>query len=317
MDTAKLMNSVPELPEDFEMWVRNVPLGYSKYMFTFRVNGDRKGFCTHCEKIVDLEWRKLRTYTNEAMQNCNRRHNDKGYCPKCHSPVTFKDNGRGKSNLWDYSKAILLQRIDNVACFRFFDVMRNYAYCNKTPVETQITEEYRLFLDPTEHTAEMYKRDVTYGSEYSLYYLNISYGIAYGFSDWYRLLRVNTDLNRYGISHFYNLEELTKLFSDTDFKYCDIEAYQRNSIYQYRNFIKYVTSFCRYPRAVEYLMKTGFAKFFANYLNYPSHHVLNMRAKTPENLFKLSKPHIKYFKSSKKNMDCRNLSYMQELEAAE
>ncbi len=317
MDTKKLMSSVPELPEDFEMWVRNVPLGHSKYMFTFRENGDRKGFCSHCEIIVDLEWRNLRTYTDEEFQNCNRKHNEKGYCPECHSPVTFKDNGRGKSNLWDYSKAILLQRIGNVACFRFFDVMRNYIYCDKSPVKTQITEEYRLFLDPVEHKAEMYKRDICYGCKWAwLYYGGCEMGVVESISDWYKLTRVNTNLNRYGISHFYNLDELTTLFADTDFKYCDIDAYQRSSTYQYRNFIKYVTLFCRYPKAVEYLIKAGFSVLFADYMTYPTQHVLNLRAKTPEKLFKLSKAHIKYFKTSKIGMSCRDLDYLQELEAA-
>lgn len=316
MDSDKLINSMPELPEDFDMWVRNVPLGFSKYMFTFRdEKKQRKGYCSHCEKIVDLEWRSKRTITDEEIENCNRKHNEQGYCPECKSVVIFKDNGRSKGSLWDYSQSILLQRINNVACFRFFDVVRNYSQCNLTPVKTQITEEYRLFLDIENHKAEMYKRNVTYGSKVLLRYFGTGYGIAYGFSDWYKLSRVNTNLTNYGFSHFYNLGELSTLFADTDFKYCDIDAYCKASGNN-SNYIKYVTMFCKYPRAVEYLMKAGFDKLFADYLTYPTHHVFNMRAKTPEKLFKLSKSHIKYFKTNKNGMDCSNLAYLQVLEKA-
>ena len=63
MDIDKLMLQVPELPRDFEQWVRNVPLSDSKYMFTFRDGqGSRKGYCTHCEKIVDLDYRNRRIF---------------------------------------------------------------------------------------------------------------------------------------------------------------------------------------------------------------------------------------------------------------
>ena len=69
MDTEKLMESVPELPEDFETWVRNVPLRNSKYLFKFTENGKRKGYCTHCEKIVSLDYTDYRTFTDEDRMN--------------------------------------------------------------------------------------------------------------------------------------------------------------------------------------------------------------------------------------------------------
>lgn len=317
MDSIKLMNSIPELPEDFEMWVRNVPLWYSKYMFTFRENEKRRGFCSHCEQIVNLDYRDKRNFDCQEIENCTRKHNEKGYCPSCHSPVTFKDNGRGKGKLWDFNKAIALQRVDNVACFRFFDVMRNYSDCNLTPVRTQITEEYRLFLDPTTHKAEMYKRDVAYGCKWSwLYYGGNRVGEVESVSDWYKLTKVNTNLTRYGSARFYNLDAITELFSDTDFKYCQLDAYENatKKTYGYKNYVAFVTLFCRYPKAVEYLMKTGFQELIASYIGNSIG--LNMRAKSPEKLFGLTKPHIRYFKKNKNRMTCENLCFLQELEAA-
>lgn len=312
MDTAKLMSSVPELPDDFEAWARNVPLGHSKYMFTFREDGKRKGYCSHCEKIISLELSDYRTFTDEDIFNLYHKHNEKGYCPSCRSAVTFKDNYRPKGKIWDCAGAILLQRIDNVACFRFFDLLRNYADCNCTRVKTQITEEYRLFLDINEHKAAMFFRKSYYASEWGWKTFRFKIGEVTGSEDWTELVRVNTNLSRYGLSSFYNLEELNTLFADTDFKYCDLESYSKNT--NNRNYIKYVTTFCKYTRATEYLMKSGFEELFCDYLNYPTYHVFNMRAKSPEKLFKLSKPHIKYFKNCSKKVDCSNLSYLQYLE---
>ena len=315
MDAAKLMNSVPELPEDFDMWIRNFPLGFSKYMFTFREDGKRKGFCSHCEKIISLELSDYRTFTDEDRFNLYHKHNEKGYCPSCRSVVIFKDNFRGKGQIWDYNKAILLQRIDNIACFRYFDVVRNYQNCNCTPVKTQIVEEYRLFLDITENKAVMYNRSVSYTSKWEWNYSKaFGIGEVNEIGEWYRMTRVNVNLSRYGLAHFYNLQELNTLFSDTDFKYCDIDAYDFNSSYYYTNYIKFITTFCKYPKATEFMMKTGFEELFCDYLNYPSHYCFNMRGKTPEQIFRLSKPHIRYFKKCSKDMTCRNLSYMQELE---
>lgn len=315
MNTEKLMNSMPELPDDFEMWVRNFPLGLSKYMFTFRENGKKKGYCTHCEKIVSLEWQDYRTFTDKDRINLYHKHNERGHCPNCRTNVTFKDNYRGKGKIYDFSKGIILQRINNIACFRFFDLVRNYAKCNCTSVKTQITEEFRLFLDITENKAVMYKRSAHYTSEWQWRYnKDFVIGEVYKIGDWFRMNRLNVNLSRYGGSHFYNLEEINTLFSDTDFKYCDLDTYENNSTYLYRNFIEYVTTFCKYPKAVEFLMKAGYAKLFCEYLSYPSHHCFNMRGKTQEKIFKLSKPHINYFKNCSKEVNCSNLSYLQELE---
>ncbi|MBR3868977.1 MAG: PcfJ domain-containing protein [Clostridia bacterium] len=316
MDTEKLMNSIPELPEDFEAWVRNIPLRNSKYLFKFTENGKRKGYCTHCEKIVSLDHTDYRTFTDEDRMNLYNKHNERGHCPSCRTNVTFKDNYRGKGKIYDFAKAIILQRINNIACFRFFDLVRNYENCNCSPVNTQIMEEIRLFLDISENKAEMWKRNVSYADKYTARYYGCSICEVVNYSDWYKMNRVNVNLTRYWDSSFYNIEELNTLFGDTDFKYCDLDAYENNSSYQYRNYIKYITTFCKYPKVVEFLMKAGYAKLFCEYLSYPTHHIFNMRAKTTEKLFKLSKAHIKYFKNCDKKCDCDNLSYLQELEKA-
>lgn len=313
MDTKKLMESIPELPEDFEMWVRNFPLGFSKYMFTFREDGKRKGFCTHCEKIISLELSDYRTFTDDDRFNLYHKHNERGKCPNCRSDVTFKDNYRSKRNIVNYGATIILQRIDNIACFRFFDLVRNYEYCNCKPVKTQITEEYRLFLDISNNKAVMWRQKSYYADKYMKKY---RIGDVCYTEDWSELSRVNLNLSRYCYPTFYNLEELNTLFGDTDFKYCDLDKYKNNTAYPYLNFIKYITTFCKYPRVSEYLMKTGFERLFCDYLSYSTHHVFNMRGKTPEKVFKLSKPHIKYFKNCDKKCDCDNLSYLQDLEKA-
>ncbi len=315
MDIDKLMLQVPELPRDFEQWVRNVPLSDSKYMFTFRDGqGGRKGYCTHCEKIVDLDYRNRRTTDSRDFENCLLKHNDIGFCPECKSTVIFKDNGRGKGRLWSSAKVIVLQRIGNTACFRYFDVMRNFRECDLTPVETQITEEYRLFMDPGEHKVKMMKRNIEYGSDWSWLYYGFDHGEAYIRSPWYEMSRVNTELTAYGAAYLYNIDSITDMFKDTSFKYCCLDEYLKatKDQYCYRNVIKHLTTYCRYPNVTEYLIKCGFVKLYLDSLRFSSYSVLNMRAKKPEKLFKLTKVHIKYFKE--KEQSIRNLQYLQALE---
>lgn len=321
MEISEIYLSVPELPDDFEMWCRNYPLGYSKYMFTFRDEaGSRQGYCTHCEKIVDLEWKNKRTLSDDDFTNCNRKHNEYGYCPECHSKVTFKDNGRGKSKIWDYDKAVILQRVDNtkIAVLRFFDVMRNYSDCNKTPVKTHITEEYRLFLDFEHSTTEMYKRRICYESHYSfLYYGGCRMGEADILSGWEKLARVNTNLTRYGSCSFYGIEQelINKEFGDTPLKYCRIDDYcDMPHPNGYVNIVKYLERYCKNPGGMEFLMKSGLENLCADYLQYHTHHIFNFSAKTPEKFMRLSKLHIKYFIKNSKKQNCINVDYMQQLE---
>lgn len=321
MEISEIYLSVPELPDDFEMWVRNNPLGYSKYMFTFRDEaGYRLGYCTHCEQIVDLDYRNKRTLSAEEFANLNRRHNEKGCCPECKSRVIFKDNGRGKSKIWDYDKAVILQRIDNtkIAVLRFFDVMRNYSDCNKTSVKTQLTEEYRLFLDFEHNKTEMYKRRICYGSQYAfLYYDGCRLGEADILSDWEKLARVNTNLTRYDSCCFYGIEQelINKEFGDTPLKYCCIDDYcdmpHPSGVV---NIIKYFERYCKNPGGIEFLMKSGLEKLCADYMRYNTHSIFNFRAKTPEKFMRLSKSHMKYFIKNPKKQSCKNVAYMQQLE---
>lgn len=67
------------------------------FMFTKRIAGHRVGYCTKCEHWVALEMSGYRTVTPEMQTAFTARHNEQVFCPHCHSPVTFKDAGRGRS----------------------------------------------------------------------------------------------------------------------------------------------------------------------------------------------------------------------------
>lgn len=318
------MDNMPDIPNEFDRWVRDVCLKRSKYMFTFRSNGKKRmGFCTDCENIVSLDVNDYREYEESVMKNCSMKHNQVGQCPKCKAEVMYKDNGRCKGKIYDYSKAILLQKVDsNVSVLRFFDCLRNYSKCDKSSVSTQLTEEYRLFLDISKKQSVMFKRKVRYCStfEYNAVGGIFSIGELIEKGDFEKMKKVNVNLQPYIDVPIYGLNNLNSMFPDNPFKWCPISMYHdehKMSSFSFRrkNDVKFLNLYTKYPTQVEYLMKSGLAPLLVEYISYPTHHVLNFRAKNPQGLLKLSKSYISYFKKNSKEMSCRNIAYLQVLES--
>ena len=76
------MKVVPALPDDFEKWVDEVPLKFSRYLVYKREKNKINGFCTYCNTDVTLGYAK---------------HNEQGVCPHCVTQATYKAEGRAKS----------------------------------------------------------------------------------------------------------------------------------------------------------------------------------------------------------------------------
>lgn len=92
----EVMNVVPDLPKDFEQWVKTSAFIQERYIMYH--TGTRKGYCTHCEKEVELK--KI------------PKHNEEGICPKCKSKVHYKAWKKQKY-LCDTKKVGILQKLTN------------------------------------------------------------------------------------------------------------------------------------------------------------------------------------------------------------
>lgn len=322
-DPKKLMQRhfklVPPLPKGIEKQICQRELRNTCYLFTFRSDGKRYGYCTECKKVISLEMKRRESY--DDIVNRNKRHNDIGHCPECGARVTFKDSGRGKDKLWGYGKVIIAQKAGKMLLLRYFDVTRSFRhFCldrigkNFGDGEVEFHEEHRLFLDPENRKAYQYTQQWQYfGANYYSKFYGYEAGDACELTDWHKRRSFRTDFAKYGLSTFYGLTD--DLLEQTGFKYCPIELYGNKSG-AYTDYAAFLLKYTMYPNTVEYMMKCGFAELFVQMLGQHRMNLLNLRAKTPEKLMRLPKHDItqlrKGFYGEKIN-DCSTFEFLQHL----
>lgn len=102
----------PELPKDWERWVRKVgiPEHYMYYHYTRK--GADTGYCTYCEKEVPIK---------------KTRHNKMGHCPCCRHEVTFKSVGKAGRVNTKTAYMYLIQRCEDGFMIREFSGAGHYA----------------------------------------------------------------------------------------------------------------------------------------------------------------------------------------------
>ncbi len=114
----KQMKKVPELPKDFDEWIEYTAMFHSRYIYyTYKARKRLDGYCTHCRKDVVVE---------------SPRHNKKGICPNCKSPITFKAMGNSK-RVSDKGQATLIQKVDDGIVVRYFSISKYYDDHYKEP----------------------------------------------------------------------------------------------------------------------------------------------------------------------------------------
>lgn len=108
------MAMFPELPEGFEQYCEDHLFDHS-YLFFSKLgkNGRRQGKCGSCGKSFRVK-RDIK-------------HNDKGICPCCGKPVTYKGTWYIQ-NLEETRKICVCNKVDNQLLIRWVDVIRDYDY---------------------------------------------------------------------------------------------------------------------------------------------------------------------------------------------
>jgi hypothetical protein len=280
----KVFRKIPKLPKDIDQWVRNNPLRDSKYLFCYREKGIRYGYCTHCGKTSQLDG--FKHYKNhDTVINAKHRHNEWGYCHKCKSKVQFKDAGRGRGKLYDYSKFIIILKKDNGIFLRFFDVARDYCYEYKD-VETEYTEEYRAFFCDGKTT--MWKQSFSY-----------DYCPPQGISprtysdSWEQMSKISEGKNYSGCMIYKEDRLYDDVFKGTPFEYSMFSEYRKQSNNSYQNYppVRYLEKTCKY-RAIEQLTKIGFTKLINDYVKGWNTPKVNWRGKNPQKVLGLTKAEI-------------------------
>lgn len=121
------MEIVPDVPLNFEKWVDEDVFFYDRYIFyEYTPKKIKKGHCTYCNQDVELTKVK---------------HNERGICPCCGSPVTFKSIGKSR-NVWISYMVLLPQKVNNTLIFRYFYASKDFSFSK----EQKYPRNVKLFL---------------------------------------------------------------------------------------------------------------------------------------------------------------------------
>ena len=102
------MRLVPDIPKDFKKWERKEVM--PQYIFYDAGKKVTKGYCTHCEREVDIK---------------DPKYNKKGKCPHCRHEITYKSRKKS-GHLVDWGYAGLFQRTKEGYVYRYFEVKTKY-----------------------------------------------------------------------------------------------------------------------------------------------------------------------------------------------
>lgn len=106
------MARVPEEPKAFRRWVFHEAVSENYMIYTYSKTGAKEGWCTYCEKTVQLKEKPL--------------HGKTGICPRCKREITYKSSGKINTLATDYYKAQLVQNIDGGIVVRHFDARKRW-----------------------------------------------------------------------------------------------------------------------------------------------------------------------------------------------
>jgi hypothetical protein len=228
------MRTVRKLPADFESWVNEVALNFSRYIYYKRQSKRLiTGYCTSCCNQVEFR------ITKETPQETVK-HNRQGRCPLCKKAVTFKAEGR-TANQTDNTAAAIMQKTPTGFVVRSFQVRKEYRdYKNPKLV---IDELVRDFYDG---------REVT-GYEYDNFKQTNRIRWCHRRSP-FQLGRRQFQLD---VACLYT-RNLRAVLADTELKYCCIYELAKN-IDKF-NIFNYLNAYITYP-AYEYLVKLGLYRF--------------------------------------------------------
>lgn len=231
------MKAVENLPKNFEVWLNEVVMNFSRYIY-YRRESNRLigGYCTSCANRVEFH------ITKEAP--ClNIRHNRPGKCPICNKAVTFKALGR-TTRQYDIGTAALMQKTENGFLIRYFSVHKKYHEHYRNP-ELSFSESVRDF----------YIDNNVVRFEYTFFKNTCKV----------RWCHAN-NVYQMDVACLYT-RNLRHILADTDLKYSCIYELAKN-VDEF-NIRRYIAAYREYP-AYEYLVKLRLYRFVAGNMTWGS-----------------------------------------------
>jgi len=142
------MKVVGNLPKNFDVWLNEVVMNFSRYIYYKRESKHLiGGYCTSCANQVKF-------YITKETPCLNVRHNQTGKCPACNKAVTFKAVGR-TTRQHDIGTAALIQKTNTGFLIRYFSVHKKYHEHYREPTFS-FSELVRHFYDGKDVTSYEY-----------------------------------------------------------------------------------------------------------------------------------------------------------------
>ncbi len=267
------MNPIKEAPNEFFEWVWETGMSFSRYViYKETKKGEAECECTHCKKIGIIDRKVVRI-----------RNNEKGNCPFCNSPVTFKARGKMAARNIDIRWFVYVDPTKDGFIFRYFHAVRTIrsdayvqALLNKQRVEEYINEYKRAV-----YTFPDGKPQCT-DYEWTIYK-------STGKTRWcYASGRINcTESVLYP-------ENLPQAWEHTPMKYSALEVLSANIPTVPLQYEEGITAYLKYPK-LEWLCKMGLNNIAKSLINgkYGSIGKVNLERETIYEILGLNKINTK------------------------
>ena len=140
----EVMQTVPEMPKDFEDWVIKSAYKNNAYMI-YNISKKQEGYCTHCKNIVKLKDKP--------------KHNGTGKCARCRAEVTYKSRKK-QQILKEYKKVGIIQELKDKSGYILRVFHSHMIYSQKTEYKTPefaLKEESRFRLNKNFYIQEIFE----------------------------------------------------------------------------------------------------------------------------------------------------------------
>lgn len=231
--TNHMMDLVPELPGDFEIWAENQAMYNHRYLIydassTKRV---KKAYCTHCMTLQDIDTKKMKLKNNE-----------RGLCPNCESSVHMKPFSYWHDHEMGSKYVAIIQKVNGMLLARYFSCSLHF---------------YKGNLK-----GEGWKKKLNLREECRTFYTFIGEHVSresFEYRQWKSLKGdrwcPDEDKIRCADAVVYT-NNLPGEYTDTPFRYSGIKEFQENDGCQAIPLWKYMEKYPKH-RAMEQLVKMG------------------------------------------------------------
>ena len=142
------MQKFPDIPDDYERFVREKVFGDEHYIFYNSAKGT--AYCTKCELDFELDKEKHLRHKKIAIWNNTDKvsHNHTVACPYCGKYIQCKSEGMGRNGLFAVQWSVLVQKHGEEVLVRYFCHTKDFRKNYRNP-EITTSEKFRAV-----HTAE-------------------------------------------------------------------------------------------------------------------------------------------------------------------